>query len=461
MMETPRKRLDIKLKEQKIMLTLKKSIKQVKYLDISNMFDLLKISKKDERWKYTIISKDYLVSNMRRVWNIKSNKLLTDNSKNKKISFKLNIDGKIVRQTANQLIIAAFGSLNEINGYIDILDIPDLNKISLLNEKWKYTTISKHYLVSNIGRVWSIKMCIILSSKPSKNGYIYYNIKVKGIRQKLYTGHSLVINAFIGTCPKNMVIDHIDRNRANNILENLHYVTISDNNLNKTINEKLDPKSSKKIYQMDINGNIIKLWDNVKLAAEHFNINIHTLESAAYNGSRITNGFKWRFSEPINKIDGEIWKKIIINTQVVNTSNLGRIQRGNNLPTYGSLNSHGYRRTHVLKKEYQVHCIICEAFHGPKPSPNHVVNHIDKNKQNNKSENLQWVTSKENSEHALAKSVTQYTLDKKFIQKFISITQASVKTGIDINHIKTQCWKKSKSYYFKKYIFRFSDDLEI
>lgn len=48
------------------------------------------------------------------------------------------------------------------------------------------------------------------------------------------------------------------------------------------------------------------------------------------------------------------------------------------------------------QKPRKVHQLVCEAFHGPKPSPQAVVIHIDENALNNRPENLRWGTQKEN-----------------------------------------------------------------
>ncbi len=44
----------------------------------------------------------------------------------------------------------------------------------------------------------------------------------------------------------------------------------------------------------------------------------------------------------------------------------------------------------------RIHRIVATAFHGEPPTKEHVVDHIDTNKQNNRPENLRWVTKLEN-----------------------------------------------------------------
>ncbi len=46
------------------------------------------------------------------------------------------------------------------------------------------------------------------------------------------------------------------------------------------------------------------------------------------------------------------------------------------------------------------HVMICLAFHGPRPTIQHEVNHIDGNPKNNRPDNLEWVTRSENMKHA-------------------------------------------------------------
>lgn len=62
---------------------------------------------------------------------------------------------------------------------------------------------------------------------------------------------------------------------------------------------------------------------------------------------------------------------------------------------------HGYVRITLChegrRKRYTLHGLVCEAFHGPKPSKLHAVAHNDGDKLNNYYTNLRWATAKENN----------------------------------------------------------------
>ena len=61
--------------------------------------------------------------------------------------------------------------------------------------------------------------------------------------------------------------------------------------------------------------------------------------------------------------------------------------------TFGRLsNKNGYLEIASVP----VHRIVSTAFHGEPPTKEHVVDHIDTNKQNNRPDNLRWVTRLEN-----------------------------------------------------------------
>jgi hypothetical protein len=106
-----------------------------------------------------------------------------------------------------------------------------------MKEKWRdIEKYEKSYQVSNFGRVKSKKRSkhIIMKPKLNRDGYLYVNL-TKDKKQKTIAIHKLVTNAFLGEMPDGLCRDHIDRDKQNNNLSNLRYVTYSQNNRNKDI----------------------------------------------------------------------------------------------------------------------------------------------------------------------------------------------------------------------------------
>lgn len=61
--------------------------------------------------------------------------------------------------------------------------------------------------------------------------------------------------------------------------------------------------------------------------------------------------------------------------------------------TFGKLNS---KTGYLEVASVRIHRIVATAFHGEPPTNEHVVDHIDTNKQNNRPDNLRWLTRFEN-----------------------------------------------------------------
>ncbi|QDA60261.1 HNH endonuclease [Hymenobacter jejuensis] len=84
--------------------------------------------------------------------------------------------------------------------------------------------------VSSCGRVYSSIADRLLSAKPCRIGYIRVAILFEGVkRRKLCSMHRLVALRFIANPDNKPDVNHIDGNKANNSIENLEWVTKSEN----------------------------------------------------------------------------------------------------------------------------------------------------------------------------------------------------------------------------------------
>tara|TARA_R110000744_G_C19083565_1_gene531558 strand:+ start:106 stop:570 length:465 start_codon:yes stop_codon:yes gene_type:complete len=73
-----------------------------------------------------------------------------------------------------------------------------------------------------------------MKSQKSINGYLNITL-CKNSKHKTFLLHRLLGQAYIKNQDNKPFIDHIDRNRSNNDLSNLHWVTSLENNQNKGI----------------------------------------------------------------------------------------------------------------------------------------------------------------------------------------------------------------------------------
>jgi len=103
-------------------------------------------------------------------------------------------------------------------------------RVIVFMEIWKHVKDWDGYEVSDHGRVRRNGRPLAFSRNPS--GYDYITLHARGRKSKTFKVGILVARTFLGERPKGYVVDHIDRNRANDRLTNLRYITQSENVLN-------------------------------------------------------------------------------------------------------------------------------------------------------------------------------------------------------------------------------------
>ena len=130
-----------------------------------------------------------------------------------------------------------------------------------MEEEYRVIKGFESYEVSNIGKVRNTQTGRILKSWDNTDGYLILDLKINGKRKSAKI-HRLVAEAFIPNIDNKECVDHIDRVRTNNNLNNLRWATKSENSINKKIqsNNKsgctgvcFDKRSSKWLVNIKIN----------------------------------------------------------------------------------------------------------------------------------------------------------------------------------------------------------------
>lgn len=140
-------------------------------------------------------------------------------------------------------------------------------------EEWKTINGYPDYAISNNGSVKSLRFNRLLKPSKSNNEYLYVNL-VSNKKKKTTAIHKLVIEHFGATQPIiNSVVDHKDSNKQNNHIDNLEWVTISENTTRSYGNQ------DKKIKAIDLRKQgwtITKIADHLGMSAGFVQDAIHS-----------------------------------------------------------------------------------------------------------------------------------------------------------------------------------------
>ena len=111
-------------------------------------------------------------------------------------------------------------------------------------EEWKSIDNHPEYKVSNLGRVKSIKYNkeIILKQTKNNTGYYYVYLSEKSKKYPLKV-HRLIAHAFIPNPDNKPFIDHINRKRDDNSINNLKWVNNSENMVNTDTRSNTNQKN--------------------------------------------------------------------------------------------------------------------------------------------------------------------------------------------------------------------------
>jgi hypothetical protein len=312
------------------------------------------------------------------------------------------------------------------------MDTDSLNK----EERFKIPS-HDNYEITKSGNVYS-KTTKKWLKKRFTRGYhnvaLYENGKIT-----YYSVHRLVAIVFLPN-PNNLpLVNHKDGNKFNNNVDNLEWISHSDNCKHARDTGITSARSLKSVQEVDKDGNIIKTYTSIKEAAENTGCSPTNIGQVCKGKLQTTGGRRWKYVEEEEVPDKDKimkrWKQIeeFPNYYVSKRGKVFSVKFNIFIKPYISLS--GYEMILIkqgnVKRHESVHRLVAKLYLD-NPDDYGLVNHKDGNKTNNYYRNLEWCNHKQNLEHAmdsglnkLRKAVIKLDKDGNEICKYKSIKDAA------------------------------------
>ena len=314
--------------------------------------------------------------------------------------------------------------------------------------------------VSSCGRVRNTFGVI---SRGSIQGCGYRRVLLTTLfGQKSFLVHRLVAYAFHGLPPTPQhVVNHKDFDRANNCIENLEYVTHTENVQHAVSAGKLRGRTLCKAVRARLAGDPSGMWhyfSSSQDAALAAGVCATSVSKCCHGKIASCKGSEFQFVVPPD-LPGERWVEAVCShTGAIisdcKVSSLGRIHGPAGSKTYGWSQAAGYRSFRLNGKTQFIHRVVICSFLGRASLVNKhclvEVHHEDGNKANNRIENLRVVTRSENVRHAWRmRSSNAVEAKRRPVEgrqqgtnswhKFNSVTEAADHVGTNVGCVSQCC----------------------
>lgn len=160
--------------------------------------------------------------------------------------------------------------------------------------------ISTNYFITEDGKCYNSYTNKYLKGQVGKNGYISFNLTLGGSRRRVYA-HRLVALAFIPNADKQKKeVNHKDGNKLNNTVNNLEWVTPSENQQHAL---ELELRKFNHVYCFDKNKKLVAEYLNVSAAAAAVGISKSIISQELNKDIKcLSGGFYWSKEPTLGEI---------------------------------------------------------------------------------------------------------------------------------------------------------------
>lgn len=166
-----------------------------------------------------------------------------------------------------------------------------------------------NYIIYSDGRIYSKFKKKFMRQSITNKGYLMVSLYDGTGKRKFYLVHRLVAMTFIPNPDNKPCVDHLDGNRLNCNVNNLCWVTYSENNMNPITRKrnkqnhvnvmagrfgKLHPKSIP-VLCYSTNGIFIAKYDGLREASRQTNVNRGDIGSCCRGKRKTAGNYIWKY----------------------------------------------------------------------------------------------------------------------------------------------------------------------
>ena len=189
-------------------------------------------------------------------------------------------------------------------------------------KKFIYEGQETDYSVSTEGEVRKDTTNYILS-QSSQQDYKFVGLIING-RQKRMRVHRMVALAFIDNPDNKPYVNHINGNRSDNNVENLEWVTPSENTQHAVDTGLFKSGRARAVIQYNLNGEQMATFESASEAARQTGGSQSKITMCCRRQRDSANDYQWRYYDDIQDVQ-KIEKKFITGKKVAQCDEEGNI----------------------------------------------------------------------------------------------------------------------------------------